>query len=185
MPPTELAGLDLRRRWRSWTKVVRAFVTKPGAASRYDPAEYEAAHQELVAACEERAAGADGPARDYFRELADVARPWLSTRSLEQADRELLMALYLRCYRIDGELNRGVRAVLVLPRLPSGYAVLAVVILGLAVVAAAGGMPDAVDDLIRHVRAPFRQLTTAQQLLAAGTVVAAVGGWLVWQVRRS
>lgn len=185
MPPTELAGHDLRRRWQAWTKVVRAFVTRPGAASRYDPAEYEAAHQELVAACEARAAVADGPAQDYFRELGDVARPWLTTRSLEQADRELLVALYRRCCQIDTELNRGFRAVLVLPRLPNGYAVLAVVILGLAIVAAAGGMPGAVDDLTRTVRAVFRQLTTAQQLLVAGAVVATAGGWLVWQVRRS
>ncbi|HET6574766.1 MAG TPA: hypothetical protein VFG68_14270 [Fimbriiglobus sp.] len=184
MRPTDLADHELRRRWWAWTRVVRAFVTKPGAACRYDPAKYVAAHQGLVSACEVLAAATDGPAREYYRGLGDVVRPWLTTRSLEQADRELLVALYRRCCQIDSELNRGPRAALVLPRLLNGYAVLMAVALGLVIAAAVGGL-TVVDDAIRPVRSTFRQLTTAQQLLAAGTVVVAAGGWLLWQTRRS
>jgi hypothetical protein len=185
MPPTEQAGHDLRRRWWAWTKVVRAFVTTPGAACRYSPTKYEAAHRELVSACEARAAATDGPEREYFRGLGDVVRPWLTTRCLEQADRELLVALYRRCSQIDRELNRGGRAVRAVPRFLNGYAALAIVALALVILAATGGLPGLVDEVVRPVRVALGQLTTAQQLLVAGAVVVAAGGWLMWQTRRS
>jgi hypothetical protein len=98
--PPELVAL--RRHWRRWAALVALHARRSGRAA--DPREYEALHRELLAASRALAA-AEGARREFYRRLEEVARPWLTARALEQADRELLLDLLARCRQAERELR--------------------------------------------------------------------------------
>jgi hypothetical protein len=74
--------------------------------------DYRALHTELLRACRSVAESAEGEKRELFENLEVLARPWLSRRALEQADREVLLDLALRCQwarRQIGGRDRGAK----------------------------------------------------------------------------
>ena len=91
--------------WRRWTKVVAWFAGRDPGRLRLDPAEYEALHRALLAACRALAQKAD-PGRAFPLDgLQQLVQPWITAASLEQADGELLADLLARCRVIDLELG--------------------------------------------------------------------------------
>ena len=91
--------------WRRWTEVVAWFAYREPGRLGLDPNEYDALHRALMRECQVQAekAGADRAA--WFRCLEQLVGPWLTTGSLEHADRELLADLLARCRIVDRELN--------------------------------------------------------------------------------
>jgi pSer/pThr/pTyr-binding forkhead associated (FHA) protein len=102
-PSTEPATLE--RLWRQWTAIVELFALRR-SRRRVDWQAYHDLHRGLIEAARTRAAGADGTLRDFFRHLEDLALPWLTPKTLAQADREILFSLLLCCRRAEQELNR-------------------------------------------------------------------------------
>jgi hypothetical protein len=91
----------VRRLWRDWTAVVEMFARRE-AYGRITPEEYAALHGELRRTL---AGMLDGPERAYYEGLAKMAAPWLSIDVLENADREILLNLLVRCREIQRQLG--------------------------------------------------------------------------------
>jgi hypothetical protein len=102
--PPELA--TLRRHWSQWTALVALHARQRRGAWVVDPQEYQALHRELLVACR-ALGGAAGARREFYLRLEELARPWLTSQALEQADRELLLGLLARCQQVEKELQRS------------------------------------------------------------------------------
>jgi hypothetical protein len=125
-PPVTPPGLTtLRRHWHRWTAVVALHARRRGAQV-VDAQEYQTLRQELVAACVAAGGAADGSQQEFYQSLADLARPWLSARALEQADREILRHLLARCRQAEQELSPRSRGPAVL-RWVAGFSLLGAV----------------------------------------------------------
>jgi hypothetical protein len=88
---------DLRQSWRRWTAVVELFARRSRARFGVDPKEYEALHTGLMASCRGLAGVEAEAGKSFYGGLERLARPWLNAGALEQADREIVLDLYLRC----------------------------------------------------------------------------------------
>ena len=67
--------------------------------------DYDALHKELVAACRAWSEGADGTDRRLYQKLGNLILPWLTPKTLAQADREILFSLLICCRQADQELD--------------------------------------------------------------------------------
>jgi hypothetical protein len=113
----------LRARWGRWTAIVEAFAHRRPSRQWVDPSAYMALHRELLAECRAAAEATDPVGPADRQELELLVRPWLSTRTLAQADREILEGLLARCREIERQLGgrrwplavRAVAARLALP----------------------------------------------------------------------
>jgi hypothetical protein len=103
--------------------------------------EYRALHTQLLRACRCEVEAAEGEKRELFENLEVLARPWLSPRALEQADREVLLDLALRCQRARRQIGGrewGARGTV---RLAVAVAVLVCLLAFLALTGARGWAP--------------------------------------------
>src|SRR5262249_44383063 len=91
----------LRRHWRRWTALVDQYARRRRGYSALDPQEYQRLHKDLLAACTSLNGASAGSQHDFYRGLANLVRPWLTLRVLEQADREILLDLLARCWEAD------------------------------------------------------------------------------------
>jgi hypothetical protein len=103
VPSSELAAL--RRHWRRWTAVVAAQARSRRGAFALDREAYQALHQKLMVACRALGGATEGREREFYQRLEELARPWLTTWVLEQADRKLLCDLLARCRQAERELQ--------------------------------------------------------------------------------
>jgi hypothetical protein len=99
----ELAALG--RHWRRWTALVALHAGRARGAGVVDAQEYQALHQDLLAACAAAGGTARGSGREFYQGLEELARPWLTARVLELTDRDILLDLLARCRRADRELH--------------------------------------------------------------------------------
>ena len=84
-------------RWRRWAEIVRLFVLRQRGRYDVDPAEYDALHRELLAACRQKQrAGSDLAAQPFYRELEEMLAPWVTLDSLGWAERDIVYQLSRR-----------------------------------------------------------------------------------------
>src|SRR4051812_4508289 len=95
----------LRDCWRRWTVIVDLFARGRPARRRVDPAVYNTLHRELLTTCRSLADSAGEESRAYYERLEELARPWLSPKTLAHADREILDGLLARCRAVEAELG--------------------------------------------------------------------------------
>jgi hypothetical protein len=104
--PTESAALaKLSARWRQWTEAVEKIARRQSRRRYVEPNGYERLHKELLNLCDHLAREADAPHRSFFEYLGEMARPWLTLRVLEQADREILLWLHSSCVSAERRLT--------------------------------------------------------------------------------
>ena len=58
----------------------------------------------LVAACRSHAAKARGQRQEFYLKLAEFVLPWMTPRTLESTDRELLFSLLAHCRQFEQDL---------------------------------------------------------------------------------
>jgi hypothetical protein len=95
----------LRKLWGRWTAIVEAFALRRPARHGVDPAAYRALRGELIDACRSLAGPAVGEEPGDVEGLEGLVRPWLSPRTLGQADPEILKGLLARCRQVERELG--------------------------------------------------------------------------------
>ena len=103
--PRSNAPEILKEDWRRWTEVIALIAREKSSRRRVDPQAYEALYRRLIAACREFARSENGATEGDYERLEAVVRPWLNTKVLAQADREILAHLLHRCRRIEHELG--------------------------------------------------------------------------------
>ncbi len=93
----------LWKAWRQWTAIVEHFALRK-SPHRVNRNKYEKLYKLLVAASRSHAAKARGPRREFYLRLADFVLPWMTPRSLESTDRELLFSLLSYCRQFEQDL---------------------------------------------------------------------------------
>lgn len=96
---------ELPRLWRTWTDMIGLFATIDPARGKVAPLAYEAVHRELIATCKRLASTVDDASRKRVETLTDLAMPWLTTRTLDLAELEILRYVHRRCLQLDQDLN--------------------------------------------------------------------------------
>lgn len=103
-----LANTDrpaLRAAWRQWTAVVSLYARRVRLRRGVDPAAYGVIHHEVVTICRGLVRQHEGAERAYYESLLDLAQPWLSVRTLTQADSAVLRDLLGRCQGVERDLG--------------------------------------------------------------------------------
>jgi serine/threonine protein kinase len=95
----------LQKSWHQWTTIVELFALHR-SRGHVDWHAYQELHKELIEACRARSAAVVEAKRAFYRELEDLALPWLTPKALAQTDREILFSLLLRCQQAEQELDR-------------------------------------------------------------------------------
>jgi serine/threonine protein kinase len=93
----------LWKTWRQWTAIVEHFALRR-SHGKVNKITYEKLYKLLVAACRSHAAKAQGPRREFYLRLAEFVLPWMTPRTLESTDRELLYSLLSYCRRFEQDL---------------------------------------------------------------------------------
>src|SRR5579864_7654788 len=106
------AVAELRRYWEQWTSIVELFARQRRTRKHVDPEVYEAVYNDVLHACRSIASMLDGEEQVYFQDLEQLALPWVSTKSFEHTDRDILSDLLTRCRRAERELGGRARAFL-------------------------------------------------------------------------
>jgi hypothetical protein len=109
---TELAAL--RTRWRRWTAIIELFANRRRGRHRVNAQAYRTIHRGLTEACRSLADTADAPKRAFYRDLEELARPWLNPGVLAKADQEILLDLLLRCREAERDLGGRTRGIALL-----------------------------------------------------------------------
>lgn len=182
----ELAGL--RRRWRQWSAIVRLFAQHRTGRDRVKESEYRALHDALLESCRVQATRGDETRRSFFRQMEDMAKPWLTAHSLARADRAILLDLLARCQKVERALG-GARWWL--RRTTRVLVLLLVVALAGGLLLASWSASQAGLPGLERARGPLHQVWLAvkqssfnQRLLVAGTVVTLFAGYMVWRSGR-
>jgi hypothetical protein len=92
-----VAAGDLKRHWSEWTSLVELFARRRRGRFRVAEADYDGLYKQLLNSCSDEAERADLPKRALYSYLAELVRPWVTPRTLEQADKEILFDLWSKC----------------------------------------------------------------------------------------
>jgi len=99
-------GIDhLGEQWHRWTGFVSEFAHHRPTARQIRGEQYAAIQKYLVTTCRELAVNGNDADRQFFTNLENLAKPWVSPQALEQIAPDLLDDLLTRCQRADEELN--------------------------------------------------------------------------------
>ena len=176
----------LRADWSRWTTIVEAFAHRRPSRRWVDPVAYGTLHRRLLAQCR---AEADGPgASAGSEELESLVRPWLSPKTLAQADREILGGLLVRCRAVERRLGGRRRGFTF--RVPSARLLLpATVGAGSCVLGALVFGPGPAMDWVRGwsnaLWFTVRRSSDVQRLAAVALVVVCVSIRVVSRIARS
>jgi hypothetical protein len=168
--------------------VVEGFACRRRGWNHIRAGDYEVLHRRLLRACRSLADTGGKARQAYYQGLEALAKPWLTTRVLEQADRDILLQLLACCRREDRELGGGDRWRHIARRS---------VTWGLAAAAAAGGviLLARADGLFWSaayyardtgglLRWAVRQSSEVERWYAGGLVVVLIAMLLVWRSAR-
>src|SRR5258708_6988459 len=95
----------LRNRWVRWTAIVVLFALRLPAGKRVDTKSYGILYEGLIAICRSLVEATGGTHSDDPGSLERIVRPWMTPRTLAQADREILESLLARCREVERELG--------------------------------------------------------------------------------
>jgi Protein kinase domain len=93
----------LWKTWRQWTAIVEHFALRR-SRGKVNKITYEKLYKLLIAACRSHAAKARGPRREFYLRLVEFVLPWMTPRTLETTDRELLYSLLSYCRQFEHDL---------------------------------------------------------------------------------
>jgi hypothetical protein len=166
--------------WRHWLQVVTMVAHRAPGRLELDHAEYAAKHQALLGVCRSLAVDAAPGLKDRLQTLEQLVRPWLSAASLENADRQLLMDLLVRCHLVE-------QAVLPVRRRHLGWLLLGLVAGGLLVLGAAAycwlPLREVVTSHWRTIRPNWRESPELSVLLVGGGLVVVASVMLIYAGR--
>jgi serine/threonine-protein kinase len=97
-----------RDKFRLWTAIVTITLRRRGALRRINREAFASLQRDLVAACHAQACAAQDPRSDFFQELKDLLKPWLSPDALAQTDLEIHYQLAGWFCQAERELDRWV-----------------------------------------------------------------------------
>jgi hypothetical protein len=177
----------LRRRWEQWAGIVRLVALGRRGSGGIDPRQYERLHGELLAACRRLREAAEGPQQGRYQRLEVLVHPWLTPRTLETADQQILLDLLARCEQLTRELGGRRRS-----RLKGLLLLLLVALAGAGLVLLVGtGEPlwprlvEYLDDTVRLVRSGIRQLGRVPAWLVSCTLIVVTAIVLLWRAVRA
>ncbi|MBI3466967.1 MAG: hypothetical protein HY000_28465 [Planctomycetes bacterium] len=181
---------ELIEDWAKWLAFVELCARRPGAAHEVDAQKYRTLHQGLLEACRS-AAAVEGPTRALFREIEELAGPWLSKEAVAGAGQEILIKLVLRCRAVQRQLG-GPRSV------PLGRFVkplaLGAVALAITFVLLRGawigrpGTPSVISQVetaIVRTAYAVKRSSLKQRVYIAAPIVCVVTMWVVYRSTRS
>lgn len=96
---------ELRKQWCRWTAIVTTLAKRRDARPRLRSKEYSALHNALVEECQSHATNSDAAQREFFLEMKNVVKPWISLQTLGQAEYRVLVSLARRCREIERGLG--------------------------------------------------------------------------------
>lgn len=99
------AALDLATCWTQWTTVVDAAVNRRSAYLRSVEERYSEIHQRLLHSCDMIAPGECELSEGTLHEIRRLAEPWLTLRSLRDADFPVLSDVWKSCQRLDADVT--------------------------------------------------------------------------------
>lgn len=102
---TRVPALDLANCWTQWTTIVDAAVNRRSAYLRSVEERYSEIHQRLLHACDRIASGEREPSEETLHEIRRLAEPWLTLRSLRDADFPILVDVWKTCQRVDADVT--------------------------------------------------------------------------------
>lgn len=89
--------------WRDWTEAVEHHMHhRSGSYSRKS---YASTHSRLLSLCNQLVESSNPEEAAFYRSLIEIARPWLSTESLHDADLDILKDLVCRCHNAGNRLG--------------------------------------------------------------------------------
>ncbi len=92
-------------KWRQWTQLIHLYVTRPDRRHTIDREEYHRIHIELLDTVRSHLPRADSAQQAVLGELQELLTPWVSTDSLDAADRVFLIHLMDRCHAMQRTLE--------------------------------------------------------------------------------
>jgi hypothetical protein len=176
----------LRHCWHQWTKVVECYALNR-ALWRVDEHEYRQLHRRLLQSCRKLTGQADADQARFFESIEDLAKPWLSARTLCRTDGKMLADLLEMCRRAESRLQgpktarRWKRWLWIAALLAAGasLALLAPTLERFALLAV-DWVSDPTDGLRQFLFAP----TAVQTLLLASTGAALAAIYIAYRMRR-
>jgi len=90
--------------WRQWMAIIDHFALRR-PRHHVNRNAYDKLYNALVQTCRLQAATTDGPTHELYQRLADLVTPWLTPKTLEREDREILFSLLSHCREAEQELR--------------------------------------------------------------------------------
>lgn len=86
--------------WQQWTVIVDLFARGDIARRRVKAEDYRALHARLLETCQ---ANTDAKVANFARRVAEIAGPWMTTESLNEAPAKILEDLHRSCRLAEGK----------------------------------------------------------------------------------
>lgn len=99
---TEIASL--KNQWKQWTAVVDLFARHDIARRQVKAEDYRALHARLLETCN---GNTDAQDADFARRATEIASPWMSVESLNEAPRKILENLRATCHQLAEGRSKG------------------------------------------------------------------------------
>jgi len=179
----------LRELWYRWLAVVEMFARRRHGQDRLAEQEYQALREDLFRVCRSLAETAGAAGRDRNEALEGLVRPWLTLRTLERADQEILFDLRERCRQVGRDLGgptwrsrlRGWGS----PWLWLGGAAVGTAV-GLATVNRLWlSLPQWLREQVLALRGAIGQTSAAQRGFVAALLIVLVTIWLAVRAMRA
>jgi hypothetical protein len=113
LPPAVPAPSDdtpFREKFRRWTAVVELTLRRRGALPRIDREAFNALQQDLVRACHVQASAAEDRRRQFYQQLEELLKPWLSPEALANTDLEIHYQLVREFRQAERQLDAWIAA---------------------------------------------------------------------------
>ena len=104
LPATLPETATLWQAWHQWMAIIDHFARRR-PRHHVNRNAYDKLYNALVQTCRLQAATADGPTHELYQKLADLVTPWLTPKTLEREDREILFSLLSHCREAEQELR--------------------------------------------------------------------------------
>ena len=111
LPATLPETATLWQAWHQWMAIIDHFARRR-PRHHVNRNAYDKLYNALVQTCRLQAATADEPTQELYQKLADLVTPWLTPKTLEREDREILFSLLSHCREAEQELRDRTQLVL-------------------------------------------------------------------------